>query len=101
MRRRPHQRVIEVCAPGVDRTVSLSVLPSALTSSKTRDVESASHGKGRKVTPGQPSIAIFNGDMRVAGYTGSTKSAPLGDPHQLTPWEQKEWETWGLPQEQS
>ena len=44
---RPQQGATEVCSPGADDRLHLSVLPTAPTSSKVRGVESASQDKGR------------------------------------------------------
>ena len=83
---RPRQEAFEVCAPGVNERVHLSVLSTVPTSVKVRVVGTVSQYKDGDTAPTQQRIAAWNdGGMHVLGHTGSTQAAMLRVSLQLTP----------------
>ena len=71
---RPQQEAFEVCAPGANERVHLSVLLTALAPSKVKGVEPASQDKDGDMIPKQHRIAFLNGRHVIAlEHTGSLK----------------------------
>ena len=93
-RTRPLQAAIEVCVPGDEETVHLSVFPTTLTSSNVSGVESVPQRNEEITAPRQPGVAAEAGEEKHAPRPNEHgKGALLEDSLHLTPEEQQKWES--------
>ena len=93
VRMRPQRGTTEVCAPNTYVKMHLSVLPTALTPSKVKGMESVSWDTEGDVAPKQYTTTAWNGgDMLALGRTDSTKADVVRDSLQRTPDERQKWE---------
>lgn len=92
-RMRPQEGAVEVCVPGDNERVHLSVSSVALTCSMVRGLESAPQRSEGDISPKQQQGAAEGGDdLPIRCEQGTRKGAKLGDFLQLTPEVQQEWE---------
>ena len=94
-RMRPLQATVEVCAPGAEERVHLSVLPTTLTSSNVSGVESVPQRNEEITAPRQPGVAFEAGKEKKHAIrpNGDGKGALLEDPLHLAPEEQQKWKS--------
>ena len=89
---RPLQAAIEVCAPGNEERVHLSVLPTTLTSHNVSGVEPVPQRNEEITAPRQSGVAAETGGKKHAPRpNGGGKGALLEDSLHLTPEEKQKW----------
>ena len=93
-RMRPLKAAIEGCAPGDEKRVHRSVLPTTLTSSNVSGVEPVPQRNEEITGPRQLGVATeVGGEKHALRPSGGGKGALLEDSLHLTPEEQQKWES--------